>query len=78
MDEYGNITGGFDFGGGGDAEIKSTSPFTSILGVVEYGVDNTFTITISCKKDGVLTIEWNDAAGFYLEQMTFWDVMVLR
>ncbi len=36
------------------------------------------TITISCKKDGVLTIEWNDAAGFYLEQMTFWDVMVLR
>lgn len=77
MDEYGNITGSFDFGGD-QTEIKSTSPFTSILGVVEYGVDNTFTITISCKKDGVLTIEWNDAAGFYLEQMTFWDVMVLR
>ena len=77
MDEYGNIVD--DFGtGSGEAEIKSTSPFSATCGIVEYGTDNTFTITISCKKDGVLTIEWNDAAGFYLEQMTFWDVMVLR
>ena len=77
MDEYGNIVD--DFGtGSGEAEIKSTSPFSATCGVVDYETDNTFTITISCKKDGVLTIEWNDAAGFYLEQMTFWDVMVLR
>jgi len=77
MDEYGNIKDGFDIGGD-QTEIKSTSSFTSTLGVVDYGTQNTFTITISCKKDGVLTIEWNDAAGFYIEQMTFWDVMVLR
>lgn len=77
MDEYGNIKDSFT-SGDTSAEIKSTTPFSATCGVVEYGVDNTFTITISCKKDGVLTIEWNDAAGFYLEQMTFWDVMVLR
>lgn len=77
MDEYGNIVDGFDYGDT-SAEIKSTTPFSATCGVVEYGVDNTFTITISCKRDGELTIEWNDAAGFYLEQMTFWDVMVLR
>ncbi len=76
MDEYGNITGNPSYGG--TADMTSITPFTSTLGVVDYGTDNTFTITISCKKDGVLTIEWNDAAGFYLEQMTFWDVMVLR
>ena len=76
MDEYGNLTGPFDFGD--QTELKSTEPHTSTLGVVDYETDNTFTITISCKKDGVLTIEWTDAAGFYLEQMTFWDVMVLR
>ncbi len=77
MDEYGNIVDGFETGDT-SAEIKSTSPFSATCGVVDYGTENTFTITISCKKDGVLTIEWNDAAGFYLEQMTFWDVMVLR
>ena len=73
MDEYGNVTGDF-----GEAEIKSTTPHTSTLGIVDYGTENTFTITISCKKDGVLTIEWSDRAGFYIEQMTFWDVCVLR
>lgn len=77
MDEYGNIVDGFETGDT-SAEIKSTSPFSATCGVVDYGTENTFTITISCKKDGELTIEWNDAAGFYLEQMTFWDVMVLR
>ena len=78
LDEYGNVDYMGDLTGGDGAEIKSTTPFTSTLGLVDYGTDNTFTITISCKKDGVLTIEWNDGAGFYLEQMTFWDVMVLR
>lgn len=78
LDEYGNVDYTGDLTGGDGAEIKSTMPFTSTLGLVDYGTDNTFTITISCKKDGVLTIEWNDEAGFYLEQMTFWDVMVLR
>ena len=77
MDEYGNIKDGFDIGGD-QTEIKSTAPLSATLGVVDYGTENTFTITISCKKDGVLTIEWNDEAGFYLEQMTFWDVSVLR
>ena len=77
MDEYGNLTGAFNMGGG-TTEIKSTTPHTSTLGVVDYGTANTFTITITCKKDGYLTIEWNDNAGFYIEQMTFWDVCVLR
>ena len=78
MDEYGNLTGGFDLTGGGTTEIKSTTPFTSTLGVVDYGTPNTFTITISCTRDNYLTIEWSDSAGFYIEMMTFWEVCVLR
>ena len=76
LDEYGNLTDSFDVGG--TYTIKITEAFSDTLGVVDYNTDNTFTITISCKKDNELTIEWNDAAGFYIEQMTFWDVMVLR
>ena len=79
LDEYGNLTGAFDLTGGGDNPIiKSTTPFTSTLGVVDYGTPNTFTITISCTRDNYLTIEWSDSAGFYIEMMTFWEVCVLR
>ena len=58
--------------------LTSSEPFSATLGVVEYGVDNTFTITISCKRDGYLTIEWSDNAGFYIEMMTMWELYVLR
>ena len=77
LDEYGNLTGGFDTSGS-TYTLKSTAPHTSTLGIVEYGVSNEFTIKISCKKDNELTIEWSDSAGFYLEQMTFWEVSVVR
>ena len=67
-----------DGGNAGDKELTSLSPFSATLGLVEYGVDNTFTITISCKRDGYLTIEWSDNAGFYIEMMTMWELYVLR
>lgn len=76
MDEYGNLTGAFDFGD--TLTLKSTETHTSTLGLADYGTENTFTIKISCKKDNELTIEWSDNAGFYIETMTFWDVYVLR
>lgn len=62
----------------GEKVLTSLSPFSATLGIVEYGVDNTFTITISCKRDGYLTVEWSDSAGFYIEMMTMWDLYVLR
>lgn len=67
-----------DGGNAGDKELTSLAPFSATLGLVEYGVDNTFTITISCKRDGYLTIEWSDNAGFYIEMMTMWELYVLR
>lgn len=78
VDAYGNLMGSFDLTGYGTPEIKSTSAFTSTLGKVDYDTANTFTITISCTRDNYLTIEWSDNAGFYIEMMTFWDVMVVR
>ncbi len=62
----------------GGKELTSSTPFTSTLGVVEYGIDNEFTIKISCKRDGYLTIEWSDNAGFYLEMATLWELYVMR
>ena len=61
-----------------DVELISTTPFTSTLGLVDYATENTFTISISCKRDGVLTIEWSDSAGFYIEFSTMWYLEVLR
>ena len=78
VDAYGNLLGSFDLTGYGTPDIKSSSAFTSTLGKVDYDTDNTFTITISCTRDNYLTIEWSDNAGFYIEMMTFWDVMVVR
>lgn len=67
-----------DSGNAGDKELTSTTPFSATLGVVDYETQNTFTITISCKRDGYLTIEWSDNAGFYIEMMTMWELYVLR
>ena len=67
-----------DGGYAGDLELKSTTPFTSNVGLYDYGTPNEFTITISCKKDGYLTIEWSDKAGFYIEMATLWELYVLR
>lgn len=76
MDASGNLTGAFDYGN--EPTITSSTPFTSTLGLVDYVTENTFTITISCKKDGVLTVEWSDNAGFFIEMMTFWEISVVR
>ena len=76
LDEYGNLTGAFDYGD--DLILTNTEPHTSTLGVVDYGTENTFTITVSCKKDGILTIEWTDDAGFYIETMMLWQLYVLK
>lgn len=67
-----------DGGNAGDKELTSLAPFSATLGLVEYGTENTFTITISCKRDGYLTIEWSDNAGFYIEMMTMWELYVMR
>lgn len=67
-----------DGGNAGDKELTSLAPFSATLGLVDYGTENTFTITISCKRDGYLTIEWSDNAGFYIEMMTMWELYVLR
>ena len=67
-----------DGGNAGDKELTSLAPFSATLGLVDYGTENTFTITISCKRDGYLTIEWSDNAGFYIEMMTMWELYVMR
>ncbi len=67
-----------DGGNAGDKELTSSKPFTSTLGVVDYDTTNEFTITISCKRDGYLTVEWSDNAGFYLEMATLWELYVIR
>jgi hypothetical protein len=40
--------------------------------------DNPFTITISCKEDGVITIEWDDKAGFYIDKIGIFGIFVLK
>lgn len=67
-----------DGGNAGDKELTSLAPFSATLGLVDYGTENTFTITISCKRDGYLTIEWSDNAGFFIEMMTMWELYVMR
>lgn len=67
-----------DGGNAGDKELTSLAPFSATLGLVDYGTENTFTITISCKRDGILTVEWSDNAGFYIEMMTMWELYVMR
>lgn len=67
-----------DGGNAGDKELTSLAPFSATLGLVDYGTENIFTITISCKRDGYLTIEWSDNAGFYIEMMTMWELYVMR
>ncbi len=76
LDQYGNVIDGSGFAD--DIEFNSMNDFTSIMGYSDYGVENEFTISISCKKDGVLTIEWSDQAGGYIDTMTMWGVYVLR
>ena len=76
LDQYGNVIDGSGFA---DAiELNSMNDFTSIMGYSDYGVENEFTISISCKKDGILTIEWTDQAGGYIDIMTMWGLYVLR
>jgi uncharacterized repeat protein (TIGR02543 family) len=73
MDEYGNVQGDF-----GDMELSSLNPLVTTLGIVDYATTNTFTITVSCKKDGYLTVEWSDSAGFYIDTLTLWQLYVMR
>lgn len=67
-----------DYGNAGDKELTSLKPFESTLGRLDYDTPNTFVLKVSCKKDGVLTVEWSDKAGFYIETMTMWDLYVVR
>ncbi len=67
-----------DYGDSGGKELTSLKPFESTLGKVDYETPNTFVLKVYCKKDGVLTVEWSDAAGFYIETMTMWDLYVVR
>lgn len=72
-DEYGSSGGGF-----GEITLNSGSPFTSELGLFDYGTPNQMTITVSCKQNNTLTIEWSDNAGFYLENIMIANVCVVR
>ena len=63
---------------GNGNEFTTLKPVVTRLGLYEYGVPNIFTITLSCTEDNVLTLEWTDQAGFYIEMATIWDVCVMR
>lgn len=65
--------------------LYSTKPFVSQLGIAAPSsfvdsepFDNMFTVSVSCKQDGVLTIEWSDSAGFYLSKLMISELYVLR
>jgi hypothetical protein len=60
--------------------LYSDTPWTSNLGYYyDNGkADNPFTLTVSCKKDGVITIEWDDEAGFYIDDINIFTISVLR
>lgn len=76
--EWYQLQSDMDFGYSGGKELSSLKPFESTLGKVNYEMPNTFVIKLSCKKDGVLTVEWSDNAGFYVETMTMWYLYVVR
>ncbi len=59
-------------------ELISTDPLVENMGLADYTTANVFTLSISCKSDGVLTIEWDDDAGFFLEYMLIFEVYALR
>ena len=66
-------------------ELVSNQPFTAALGYAYYiSYDtvrpkvNYFTLSVSCKKDGYLTIEWTDDAEFYLAEAVISALYVVR
>ncbi len=61
-----------------ELELSSEQPFTSEVGIVDYTTPNNLTIKISCKRNGYLTIEWSDQAGFYIEMMPLYKFYVYR
>lgn len=56
----------------------SDKPVTTCVGRVSWYEYNYMTFTVSCKKDGVLTIEWTDQADFYIRNIGIWQLYVLR
>lgn len=55
-----------DGGNAGDKELTSLAPFSATLGLVDYGTENTFTITISCKRDTIMRVAEPSAARAYV------------
>jgi hypothetical protein len=67
------------YGGTAFTYVSDTPLVTSLGYYYNNGkADNPFTITVSCKKDGVITIEWDDQAGFYIDEITILSIAVLR
>lgn len=58
--------------------FRSDTPITTCVGRKDWSENNYMTFTVSCKKDGVLTIEWTDQADFYIQNIGIWLVEVLR
>lgn len=58
--------------------FSSLEPITTCVGRKDWYEYNYMTFTVSCKKDGVLTIEWSDQADFYISNIGIWQLSVLR
>ena len=69
----------------GTLELTNDMPFTAKLGYYAHiGVDvvkpaqNDFTLTVSCRRDGYLTISWSDYAGFYIAEAGISALQLVR
>lgn len=68
----------YDFPSTMELEFSSETPYVGKVGMVDYSTANTMTIKVSCKQDNVLTIEWSDSAGMYIEMMPIYNIYVKR
>ncbi len=60
-------------------DFSSSDTFVEDCGVLDYnGTVNVLTFKMYCEKDGVLTIECSDKAGFFVENGMFSEIEVLR
>lgn len=77
-DAWANNDGYSSGGWMNELTLNSAEPYTMTLGYVSYGDYNEITITLKCEQDGILTIEWADEAQFYINDIWFYYVYVLR
>ena len=60
-------------------DFDSKTPFVVNCGYLDYNqTANQLTIKMYCEKDGVLTVECSDKAGFFVENAMFSETEALR